>query len=104
MRMFRAISYAELQDILTSGVLRPGPPSFQGKWLAETIENAAEWGRGLYSGTQFHLIEVEIEDALVATLFRLTNLDGIGPARFADISDLPGVIFIGEVSTPPGVP
>ncbi len=104
MRMFRAISYAELQDILTSGILRSGPPSFQGKWFAETIDDAAEWGHALYSGSQFHLIEVELDDAIVTTLFGLPNLDGIGPARFADIPDLPRVFFIGEVSIPPGVP
>lgn len=102
--MFRAISYAELEDIHSTGVLRPGPPSFQGKWLAETIVHAAEWGRGLYLGTSFHLIEIEVDEVVAATLFRLQNLDGIGPARFADITDLPGVDFVREISIPPGAP
>jgi hypothetical protein len=81
MRLYRAVSYAELQDILASGVLRPGPPSFQGKWLAESIGDAAEWGRRLYPNGQFHLIEVEVPDVVAQGLFRLPNLDQIGPAR-----------------------
>lgn len=101
MRLFRSISYAELRDILKCGLLRPGPPSFQGKWLAETVEHAVEWGRGLYPDASFHLIEVEIDETVSETLFRLVNLDGIGPARFAEIADLPGIVFIGQVPIPP---
>jgi hypothetical protein len=104
MRMFRAISYAELQDILATGALRPGPPSFQGKWLAETPEDAAEWGRRLYSGGAFHLIEVEVDDVEANGWFRLRNLDQIGPARFAEIPDLPQIAFIGEIPIPSGTP
>jgi hypothetical protein len=104
MRLFRAVSYAELQDILFSGVLRPGPPSFQGKWLAEFADHAAEWGRALYQSVPFHLIEVEVLDAEANTWFRLANLDSIGPALFADIPDLPRIAFIGEVPVPTGGP
>jgi hypothetical protein len=104
MRLFRAIGYAELQDILTVGVLRPGPPSFQGKWLAERVEHAAEWGRQLYGGGSFHLIEVEVDDLIVGGFFYLPNLDRIGPARYAEIPDLPGVVFIGEIPIPPSSP
>lgn len=53
MRLYRAIGYAELQDILSTGVLRTGPPSYQGKWLAESLAEAAEWGRRLYPGVTF---------------------------------------------------
>jgi hypothetical protein len=67
MRLYRAVSYAELQDIQTAGLLRPGPPAFQGKLLAESLEDAAEWGRRLYADGQFHLIEVEAPDAVVQT-------------------------------------
>ena len=104
MRLFRAVSYAELQDIVNFGVLRSGPPSFQGKWLAETPDDAAEWGRRLYQGSPFHLIEVEMDDAAANGSFRLANLDLIGPARFADIPDLPGIAFVGEIPIPPGTP
>ncbi len=104
MRLYRAISYAELQDILSSGGLRPGPPSNQGKWFAEVLADAGEWGRRLYPGENFHLIEVEVGDALAAGWFALPNLDRIGPARYAEIPDLPAVVFIGEVPIPPGGP
>jgi hypothetical protein len=104
MRLYRAVSYAELQDITSSGELRPGPPSYQGKWLAEVLTDAAEWGRRLYPAGDFHLIEVEVDDATTAAWFALSNLDQIGPARYAEIPDLPAIVFIGEVPVPPGGP
>jgi hypothetical protein len=104
MRLYRAVSYAELQDILSSGALRPGPPSYQGKWLAESADDAADWGRGLYPAGGFHLIEVEVDDTVAAGLFALPNLDQIGPARYADIPDLSAVVFVGEIPIPSGGP
>jgi hypothetical protein len=104
MRLFRAVSYAELQDILTVGILRPDPPSFQGKWFAERPEEAAEWGRQFYPSGSFHLIEVEADDTVAAKLFRLPSLDQIGPARFAEILDLPRFLFVGEIPIPPVTP
>lgn len=104
MRLFRAVGYDELQDVLSSGVLKPGPPSYQGKWLAENLSDAAEWGRRLYPAGDFHLIEVEVNDAAVAGWFALPYLDRIGPARYAEIPDLPAIVFVGEIPVPPGGP
>jgi hypothetical protein len=107
MRLYRAVGYAELQDVLATGVLRPGPPSFQGKWFAESPVDAARWGRQLSrltGGDPFHLIEVEVDDATAAGWFRLPNLDQIGPAWYADIPDLPPVRFVQEVLPIPTSP
>jgi hypothetical protein len=107
MLLYRAVSYAELQDILVTGQLRPGPPSFQGKWFAESPVDAARWGRRLSrltGGDPFHLIEVEVDDAAVAGWFRLPNLDQIGPARYGDIPDLPAARFVREVLPVPTSP
>jgi hypothetical protein len=41
-KLYRAVGPDELADILQIGVLRPAPPSNQGKWFAETAEDAAE--------------------------------------------------------------
>lgn len=66
--------------------------------------DAAEWGRQLYPGETFHLIEVETGDAAAAGWFALPNLDRIGPARYAEIPDLPAILFVGEVPIPTGGP
>jgi len=100
MLLYRAISYAELQDILATNILRPGWPSFQGKWFAESALDAACWGRRLAlltGGDPFHVIEVEVDDTVATTWFRLPNLDAIGPARYAEIPDLPAIRLVREV-------
>jgi len=89
--LFRAVSPFELTDIMTTGEFRPGSPSFQGKWFAESPTDAAEWGRRLYGAQPFHLVVVDVPRAVADSLFVLPNLDGIGPARFAEIDDLPAL-------------
>jgi hypothetical protein len=88
MELYRALSSQELADIAQTGGFRPGPPSYQGKWFAETPEHAAAWGRLFYlvSAVPFHVIVTDIPDSVAARMFRLPFLDGIGPARFADVT------------------
>ena len=61
-----------------------------GKWFAETAFDAAQWGRLFYqwSGTPFYVIKVDIPDWVTAQMFRVANLDNIGPARWASEGDL----------------
>jgi len=50
------------------------------------------WVSLLYPpGYPTHILEVEVPDDLVAGWFSLPKLDGVGPAVFADIQDLPGL-------------
>ena len=60
-----------------------------GKWFAETAFDAAQWGRLFYqwSGTPFYVIKVDIPDWVTAQMFRVANLDNIGPARWASEGD-----------------
>ena len=61
-----------------------------GKWFAETAFDAAQWGRLFYqwSGTPFYVIRVDVPDWVTAQMFRVANLDNIGPARWASEGDL----------------
>jgi hypothetical protein len=61
-----------------------------GKWFAETAFDAAQWGRLFYqwSETPFYVIGVDVTDAVSAQMFRVANLDNIGPARWASEGDL----------------
>ena len=84
MKLYRAVSPQELADVRSSNGLRPIVSSLQGKWFAEAPEHAAEWGRRLFQPGAFHLLEVEIAQDLVDQMFRISQLDRIGPARYAD--------------------
>src|SRR5262245_53135076 len=91
--LYRAVSYPELVDIVQTCGFHRAPPSNQGKWFAESPADAARWGRRFYQmgGPPFHLVEVEMPVDVADQMFRLPNLDGIGPARYADIDQLPGI-------------
>ncbi len=84
MKVYRAVSPQELADIQSYKGFRPIPSSLQGKWFAEKPEHAAEWGRKLFQPGLFHLLEVEFPQDLADQMFRIPQLDRIGPARYAD--------------------
>jgi hypothetical protein len=90
MKLFRAMSPAEWADIQKQSEFRPGPPSFQGKWFAETLIAAITWGSRLHlnSPDGFVVIEVDVPRAIADSYFRLPLLEGIGPARFVAIDEL----------------
>src|SRR5258708_4866189 len=71
--LYRAISEAEWMDIVKTSRLRPGPPSNQGKWFAESLNDAEEWGR-LLSGPaslSFQVIRIDFPKDVAAVFFRL---------------------------------
>lgn len=90
MLLFRAMSPAEWADIRAAGEFRPGAPSFQGKWFAESLNDAIEWGKRLHRGAThgFVVVEVDVPQADADQFFTVALLDGIGPARFADLHQL----------------
>lgn len=71
MTLYRALSPAELADLQLVGYFRPGPPSYQGKWFAETEGAADEWGRRLFGQAPFHIVSVDVPDPLVSQMFYL---------------------------------
>jgi hypothetical protein len=88
--LFRVVSDAEWQDIQGTGGFRPVPASMEGKWFAESEADARQWGRRLYTdaGQPCVLVKVVVPVPQANTLLRLGWLDNIGPARFAEDSDL----------------
>ena len=86
-KLYRAVSEAELSDILNYGRFRPCPSgcSMEGKWFAEELENALEWGKRFYPSNKFHVVVATVSLEVVATMYpREENLDGIGKAIWAD--------------------
>ncbi|MSQ94723.1 MAG: hypothetical protein EXR98_09230 [Gemmataceae bacterium] len=80
------MSSDELADIVAYGGFRHGPNCLTGKWFAETPETARRWGEFLYQdqASVFHVIQVDVPLEIVDQMFRLSSLDQIGPARYAE--------------------
>jgi hypothetical protein len=92
--LYRAVSAAEREEALASQVFRPGPNSMEGKWFARNAGHAAEWGKRFYSEDPFYILEMEVPTSYVERLYSSLNLDGIGPAVFAeDLAELNQVLL-----------
>lgn len=95
-KLYRAVSEAEFQDVMSSGQFRVVPGSLEGKWFAERADDAREWGRRFArtSGIPHdRIVEAEVDSATADQFFRLPRLDEVGPARFAEIGQLHGAVI-----------
>ncbi len=83
MRLYRAVSEAELDDIGACGVFRPDPNGFRFcKWFAFSAESAVAWGRWFakQDGLRYYVVETETTQEVVNVHTICDNLDNIGPA------------------------
>jgi hypothetical protein len=67
----------------------------EGKWFAESPDDAFKWGESMVFDPTFVVVEIELPDEIAHHLFRLNLLDGIGPARYASLEDLTEATIIG---------
>ena len=87
--LFRSVSRSEYYDIKDAG-WRPSGGSMEGKWFAESYEDAVKWGHTMGHGTdsKFYILKVEVPDDIADSAFKHANLDGIGDARYLDVDTL----------------
>lgn len=86
-RVYRAVSMEEYRQILTTVTFAAVPQGCEGKHFADTPEGARRFGEALFGIGRFQIVEAEVPtDAL--SLYRWTNLDGFGAARFLHMDDL----------------
>jgi RHS repeat-associated protein len=97
--LYRAVSNPEAQQILRTGRFQQGLNSLEGKFFAETLPNASQWGQRL-NGGQFKIVEVSLATRVADTFLRWRVLDGIGPARYALPSEINPAITSIQVLTP----
>ncbi|WP_154050586.1 hypothetical protein [Citrobacter werkmanii] len=61
----------------------------EGKWFAESLEDAITWGNKMgHGGESFRIVQVTVPDSIANGMHFDPHLDGIGPARYAQVSDL----------------
>jgi hypothetical protein len=87
--LFRAVSHAELADVMAYGRFRPGPNSYGlGKFFAESGPDAMQWGTVLEGSGNFRVLQVTLPRAVADRFMRFGWLDGIGAARFGGFDEL----------------
>ncbi len=95
-RLYRAVSPEELEDIKTVGRLRQHPQgySMEGKWFATTPEHAAMWAKKfLYRTNPYYIVEVRVRQSVLKRMIYRERLDTIGPAYYADPEHLPHIRY-----------
>ena len=90
-KLYRAVSEAEFQQLMSTGRFESVPGSLEGKWFAETAAAARQWADWFsrVSGVAHErIIEIEIEREIADRFVRYPNLDRCGPASFAELEQL----------------
>jgi RHS repeat-associated protein len=91
--LYRAVGDAEFEQIMRTGTFEAGPNSLAGKWFAESAEHAAQWGQILEGKGAFKVVDAKIPTVQAEKLMRIESLDGIGPARYAELHELRNAVI-----------
>ena len=87
--LFRAVSKAEYKQILKTSKFEVGPNSYEGgKFFAESLNHANQWGQKFYGSGNFYAVEARVSSNVADQMIRWPKLDGIGPARFGTFDQL----------------
>ena len=105
-KLYRAVSPEELEDIMRTGVLRQHPKGFsmEGKWFTTTPEPAATWGKKMYKRSPYSIVEVQVHLSVLRQMYHDRRLEAIGSAYFAESSLLPLIKFVRELPYIPWIP
>jgi hypothetical protein len=91
--IYRAVTEGELKQIQKTGAFEAGENSLGGKWFAETIDHARQWGNVMNGQGASTILEVKLLRSQVNQFFRLDRLDNIGPAVYGELEQLHGAVI-----------
>ena len=60
MTLYRAVSEVEFQQLMRTGKFAVVPSSLEGKFFAESAEDAAQWGEMLEGARHYRIVEVDL--------------------------------------------
>ena len=86
--LYRAVSEVEWQQLMRTGKFEAAPSSLEGKFFAESVQDAAQWGEMLEGASRYRIVEVDLPTSMANRLLRWEKLDGIGPARYGELYQL----------------
>ena len=65
----------------------------EGKWFAQQLPHAMEWGQRFYGNGGFRIVQVQVSAQTASRFFQMEKLDGIGPAMYAQLPQINGQIM-----------
>ena len=68
--LYRAVSEVEFQQLMRTGNFEAVPSSLEGKFFAESAEDAAQWGELLEGPGHYCIVEVELPASVAKSLLR----------------------------------
>lgn len=93
-KLYRALDEIEYHQLIQTYRFNVVDYSVEGKYFAECVEHALIWGDAFYGLGNYRVIEIQFPSQIADQFYRWEFLDGIGPARFAEIQQLQHVDFI----------
>ncbi|WP_240666827.1 RHS repeat-associated core domain-containing protein, partial [Serratia marcescens] len=86
--LYRGMSLDEYNSLMNEG-WKAGQGTMEGKWFAESYKDAVTWGNKMgHGGDVFRVVQIDVPDNVASKMHIDPHLDGIGPARYAEVVDL----------------
>jgi len=79
--LYRAVSEGEFHQLMRTGKFEAVPSSLEGKFFAESAEDAAQWGERLEGARHYRIVERALPASVAQGLVRWEKRAGSGPAR-----------------------
>ncbi len=89
MMLYRGMNLSEYNQLVETGKWAAGQGTMEGKWFAESYKNAVTWGNKMgHGGSTFQVVQINVPDDIAGKMHVDPHLDGIGPARYAQVEQL----------------
>ncbi len=86
---YRAVGAREFSQLAGTGTFQAGAGSLGGKWMATSAAHAEQWGNAMFRGEPFRIVSARFPARDLRNMIRKTGrYDGIGPAIYAELSQL----------------
>lgn len=91
-KLYRVMSEAEYQSVITNGKFVPYDMAMEEKWFATSADDAAKWANSFYPDGNYRMIEVHVDTNSLSQMYFSPKLDNIGPAYCSSLEVLENAI------------
>ncbi|WP_214086380.1 MULTISPECIES: hypothetical protein [Photorhabdus] len=87
--LYRGMHLDEYNQLKGTGKWAVGHGTMEGKWFAQSYGDAVTWGNKMgHGGSSFQVVQINVPDDIAKNMHFDPKLDGIGPARYAQLEQL----------------